>query len=399
MLAILAKNILFLPFIMSFIPFALPDIGQEEIERVVNCMQSGWLTTGPATKEFEQNFSTYLGTDPQTVSVNSATSGLLLAMEALGIGAGDEVITTPYTFSSTAMMVVQLGAKPVFVDVDPVTLNIDVTKIEAAITERTKAILPVHFAGLSCDLQVIRAIADRHGLKVIDDAAHALPTRYRGQLIGATPYVDATVFSFYATKTITTGEGGMIATASKEVAERCRIMRLHGISRDAFDRYISPEVKWYYEIVAAGYKCNLTDIASSIGIEQLKKSDRFQQRREEISNIYRAAFKDLPVILPATAPEGDMHAWHLFTLRLRDDAPLSRDEFIARMHKEFQIGCSVHFIPLHLHPFWRDSFHLKADDYPCAVDAYQRVVSLPIYTKMSSKEVDAVVAATQKLLS
>ena len=384
---------------MSFIPFAFPDIGEEEIARVTDCMRSGWLTSGPMTKQFEEDFSAYLGGRPQTVSVNSATAGLLLAMEALGIGEGDEVITTPYTFSSTAMMAVHLGARPVLVDVDPVTLNIDPARIEAAITERTKAIVPVHFAGLPADLAAIRQIADRHGLKVIDDAAHALPARYRGQLVGATSYTDATVFSFYATKTITTGEGGMIATSSKEVADRCRIMRLHGISRDAFDRYVSKDVKWYYEIVAEGYKCNLTDIAASIGIEQLKKADAFQQRRQAISEIYCKAFKDLPVILPAPAPEDGLHSWHLFSLRLRDDAPLSRDEFINRMHKEFHIGCSVHFIPLNLHPYWRDALGLSENDFPHAVDAFKRVISLPIYTKMTPAEVDAVVKATCTLLS
>ena len=236
-----------------FLPFALPDIGEEEIAEVVDSLRSGWVTTGPKTKRFEQEFADFLGGGCEAIAVNSATAGLHLALEAIGIGAGDEVITTPYTFTATAEVVRYLGAHPVFVDIDPATLNIDVSKIEAAITPRTKAIMPVHFAGLSCDMDAIIRLARKHGLKVVEDAAHALPTRTNDKLIG-TLDSDATVFSFYATKTITTGEGGMVVTRDPAIAARCRVMRLHGISRDAFDRYVSAKPSWQYEVVAPGFK-------------------------------------------------------------------------------------------------------------------------------------------------
>jgi len=255
----------------DFLPFALPDIGEEEIAEVMDSLRSGWLTTGPKAKRFEQDFAAFVGDGVEAIAVNSATAGLHIALEAAGIKEGDEVITTPYTFTATAEVVRYLNAHPVFVDIEPGTFNIDPAKIESAITSRTKAIIPVHFAGLACDMDRIIKIAQKHGLKVVEDAAHALPTTYKGKLIG-TFDSDATVYSFYVTKTIATGEGGMVVTRNKKVSERCRVMRLHGIDRDVFNRYSSKKPSWHYEIIAPGFKYNMTDIAASLGIQQLKKS-------------------------------------------------------------------------------------------------------------------------------
>ncbi|WP_374338297.1 DegT/DnrJ/EryC1/StrS family aminotransferase [Leeia sp.] len=384
-----------------FLPFALPDIGEEEIAEVVDALRSGWVTTGPKTRQFEADFAQYLGSseaDPlQAISVNSATAGLHLALEAIGIQPGDEVITTPYTFTASAEVIRYLGAHPVFVDIDPATFNIDPEKIEAAITPRTRAIIPVHFAGLACDMTRILQLARQHGLKVVEDAAHTLPSRHRGALIG-TLQSEATVFSFYATKTITTGEGGMVVMRDKALAQRCRTMRLHGINRDAFDRYVSKTPAWYYEVVAPGFKYNLTDIASALGIQQLKKADRFQQRRQQMAERYNAALSDLPLILPPKATiAGDSHSWHLYVLQVRPEAGINRDQLIQAM-ADRGIGCSVHFIPLHLQPYWRDTYALKPEDFPHALQVYQGAFSLPLYTRMSDADVERVIAALRGIL-
>lgn len=381
----------------KYIHFSPPNISDEEIKGVVQCLESGWLTAGIRVREFEEDFAAFIGQKAQAIAVNSATAGLLLALEAIGVGPGDEVITTPYTFSSTAMNVVHLGATPVFVDVDPVTFNIDPAEIEAAITGKTKAIIPVHFAGLACDMEAIFDIAKRHNLRIIEDAAHALPTTWNKQLIG-TLQSDATVYSFYATKTITTGEGGMIVTRDEEIAKRCRITRQNGISKDVFDRYTSERPKWHYEVVAQGYKCNMTDVGASIGIPQLRKAYDFHKRRSEIQAQYRKAFANLPLILPAEAPEGDTHSWHLFVIRLTDDAPISREAFIETMSAQYQIGCSVHFIPLNLHSFWQNKLGVDENSFPVAVDAYSRAVSLPLHTKMTDEDVERVIAAVRDIL-
>lgn len=381
----------------SFLPFALPDIGEEEISEVVDALRSGWVTTGPKTKQFETLFADFVGGGVEAIAVNSATAGLHLALEAVGIGAGDEVITTPYTFTATAEVVRYLGAHPVFVDIDPATFNIDVSKIEAAITPKTKAIIPVHFAGLACDMSGILAIAKRHNLRVIEDAAHALPTIYNGKLIG-TLESDATVYSFYATKTITTGEGGMVVTRNPEIAQRCRTMRLHGISRDAFDRYTSSKPAWYYEVVAPGFKYNMTDMAAALGIHQLKKAWKFQERRAEMAGQYDHELAGLPLLLPPHAPGEDMHAWHLYVIRLNGGSGTGRDGFIEEMARR-GIGCSVHFIPLHLHPYWRDTYKLKPDDFPHALKTYESAVSLPLYTKMTHSDHAKVIAAVKDVLA
>lgn len=381
----------------SFLPFALPDIGNEEIEEVVDSLRSGWVTAGPKTKKFEQDFNEFLGGGLETIAVNSATSGLHLALEALGVSAGDEVITTPYTFTATAEVVRYLGAKPVLVDINKDTFNLDVTQIEDAITPQTKAIIPVHFAGLACDMSTIINIAHRHGIKIVEDAAHALPTRYQGDLIG-TLQSDVTVYSFYATKTITTGEGGMIVTRDKQIAKRCRVMRLHGISRDIFDRYTSSKPSWHYDVIAPGYKYNMNDLAASMGIHQLRKAARFQQRRQELAELYDNELDGLPILLPPKALDGDLHAWHLYVIRLTDKASIERDDFIKLM-SEHGVGCSVHFIPLHMLTYWRETYGFKPDDYPCALRNYERAVSLPLYTKMTNEDAERVTAAVKEILS
>lgn len=380
----------------SFLPYALPDIGEEEIAEVINALRSGWLTTGPKTKRFENDFAAFIGNGVQARAVNSATAGLHLALEAVGVAAGDEVITTPYTFTATAEVVRYLGADPVFVDIDPSTLNIDPGRIEAAITERTKAILPVHFGGLACDMEAILGIAARHGLKVVEDAAHALPTGYKGNLVGGLDS-DATVFSFYVTKNIATGEGGMVVTKDRAIADRCSVMRLHGISRDVFDRYSSNKPSWFYEVVAPGYKYNMTDLAAALGIHQLRKAWMFQKKRVAMAARYDEAFRDLPVALPPRRDEQGAHSWHLYVIRLLDNSPVSRDRFIELM-AEKGIGCSVHFIPLHLHPYWRTRYGLQPSDFPHALAAYEGAVSLPLYTKMGEADQERVIATVREII-
>ena len=381
----------------AFLPFALPDIGEEEIAEVVDSLRSGWLTTGPKTKKFEIDFSEFLGGNIEAIAVNSATSGLHLALEAVGVTTGDEVITTTHTFTATAEVVRYLGANPVFVDVDPITLNIDVKKIASAITPRTKAIIPVHLAGLAADMQPILDLAKKHNLKVIEDAAHALPTTYQGKTIG-TLASDVTVYSFYATKTLATGEGGMLVTRDPEIAKRCRVMRLHGISRDAFDRYTSTKPSWHYEVIAPGFKYNMTDLAASMGIHQLRKVKQMQEKREAIAKYYDDAFADMPLVLPAHAPVDEVHAWHLYMIRLTDDVEMRRNEFIEKMAVN-GIGCSVHYIPLHLQPYWRETYHLLPENFPASSSAYERIVSLPIYTKMSQSDRDRVVNSVRGILN
>jgi dTDP-4-amino-4,6-dideoxygalactose transaminase len=378
-----------------FLPFALPEIGEEEIAEVVDTLRSGWVTTGPKARRFEQDFVAFLG-DPalQAVAVNSATAGLHLALEALGIGPGDEVITTTHTFTATAEVVRYLGADVKLVDIDPATLNIDPALVEAAITPRTKAIVPVHFAGLAADMPRLLAIARRHGLKVVEDAAHALPATVGGRLVG-TLASDATVFSFYANKTITTGEGGMLVTRDAALAARARTMRLHGMSRDAFDRFTATVPSWYYEIVAPGFKYNLTDIAAALGLHQLRKADAFRERRARIAALYGEALAGLPLALPPRAPAGEQHAWHLYAIRLADG--IDRDRFIERLF-EAGIGCSVHYIPLHLHPYWRERYALTPAMFPASQRAYEAMVSLPIYTRMGDDDVVRVAAAVRGAL-
>lgn len=385
------------PADLPFLPFARPDIGPAEIDAVSAAMRSGWVTTGPKTKEFEQAFTAFLGGGGlQSIAVNSATAGLHLALEALGIGPGDEVIAPTLTFTATVEVVRYLGADPVLVDVDPVTLNIDPAKVRAAITPRTKAIMPVHYGGLACDMDAILAIAKEHHLKVVEDAAHALPTTWRGTLVGQLQS-DVTVFSFYANKTITTGEGGMAVTHDPALAQRMRTMRLHGMSRDAFDRFTSKTPAWYYEVVAPGFKYNMTDVAAAMGVEQLARLPQFVQRRQDLATRYHDQLAPLPLTLPADAPQGDTHAWHLYVIRLRADAPLGRDAAIQAL-SDRGIGTSVHYVPLHRHPYWRDRYQLTPEMFPQADAAYQAMISIPLFTAMGDSDQDRVIAALHEVL-
>ena len=381
----------------QFLPFALPEIGEDEITEVVNSLRSGWVTTGPKSKQFEADFAEFLGGGVEAIAVNSATAGLHLGLEALGVGPGDEVITTTHTFTASAEIIRYLGADPVFVDVDANTLCIDVKAVEAAITPRTKAIIPVHFAGRSADMQALLALARKHSLRVMEDAAHALPTTCGGQMVG-TLESDVTVFSFYANKTITTGEGGMLVTRDPEIAKRARIMRLHGISRDAFDRFTAKTPGWFYEIVAPGFKYNMTDIAASIGIHQLKKARNFQQKREKIARLYDDALASFPVIRPPHAANGDIHSWHLYVIQLDKSVKISREKFIESLYAQ-GIGCSVHYIPLHLQPYWRDTYHLTPEMFPVSQSIYERTLSLPMYSRMTEKDVLRVVEAMKVALN
>jgi len=383
------------------IPFSRPSIGEEELAEVAGVLRSGWLTSGPKVREFEEDFAKVLGGEVATVAVNSATAGLHLALEALGIGPGDEVIVPVYTFTATAAVVCHVGATPVFADIRPDSLNIDPESVEKAITSRTRAIIPVHYAGLPCDMDRIMEIARRHDLRVVEDAAHALPARHKGALVGTLPS-DATVFSFYANKTMTTGEGGMIATRDPEIADRCRIMRLHGIDQALFARYyeryrVTDKPSWYYQVIAPGFKYNLTDLAAAIGIHQLRKIYEFQEAREAITRRYDEAFADLPMRLPEKPADGGLHAWHLYAVRL-DEARLtfSRNEFIDLLRSE-GIGSSVHFIPFHLHPFWRETYDLSPADFPVADEAFRSIVSLPLFSAMMTEEVDTVIRVIDKL--
>ncbi|MDM5177335.1 DegT/DnrJ/EryC1/StrS family aminotransferase [Massilia sp. DJPM01] len=380
-----------------FLPFALPDIGDEEIAAVVDCLRSGWVTTGPRTRQFEHDFAAYLGGGVEAISVNSATAGLHLALEALGIGPGDEVIVPTLTFTATAEVVHYLGAHPVLVDADPETLNLDLAAVEAAIGPRTRAIIPVHYAGLACDMDGVLALAAAYQLNIVEDAAHAFPTRYKGRLVG-TLASDATVFSFYANKTMTTGEGGMVVTRDASLARRVRLMRIHGISQDAFDRYTSRTPAWFYDVVAAGFKYNLTDLASAMGIEQLRKIDRFLLRRQQLAQAYATGLQGLPLRLPPVPGPGSSHAWHLYVVRLEPGARLGRDELIARL-SELGIGTSVHFIPLHRHPFWRDSCGLRPEQFPVAEASFGCMLSLPLYTRMSDADQQRVIATLSELLT
>lgn len=379
-----------------FLPFAVPDIGDEEVLALTEVLRSGWLTTGAKTKAFEAAFAARVGAK-HAVAVNSCTAAMHLALEAIGLAAGDEVITTPYTFAATAEVIRYFDARPVFVDVCRDTLNINPEKIEAAVTARTRAIVPVHIAGLAADVDRILEIARRHDLRVIEDAAHAFPTQYRGRVIGSMS--DAVCFSFYATKTITTGEGGMICTDDVALAERCRIMSLHGISRDAWKRYTA-DGSWYYEVIAPGFKYNMTDVAAALGLAQLDKAERMRVARERIASRYSDAFSRIPELqLPLTACENrDQHAWHLYMLRLNlDQLSIDRAQFVEAL-RERNIGASVHFIPLHIHPYYRDKYGYSAEDFPVAHQEYLREISLPIYSKMSADDVESVIEAVSDIV-
>jgi perosamine synthetase len=393
----------------NFLPFAQPDIDDSELAEVKEALLSGWVTTGPKTKQFESEFAEYIGVE-HAIAVNSCTAAMHLALDAIGLEEGDQVITSPYTFAATAEVVRYFKAEPVFVDIDPLTLNIDPEKLVqrvSAISEknggRLKAVIPVHIGGNACEMDQIQQIAREHDLVIIEDAAHALPTEYKGRMVGA-PFSGPgetssfTCFSFYATKSITTGEGGMITTDNDQWAERCRIMSLHGISKDAWKRYTA-EGSWYYEIIAPGYKYNMTDVAAAMGLAQLRKIDQMWKRRLNIAQQYSSEFDMVDELQsPTPGPTDGQHAWHLYSLRLNlNQLSIDRNQFMEKLG-ESNIGASVHFIPLHLHPYYKDVYHYQPDDFPIAYQEYQRVISLPIYSKMTDQDVADVINAVLEIV-
>lgn len=379
---------------VSSLPFHVPDLGQEEITAVVEVLQSGWLTTGVKVKQFEDEFAAMVGSR-HAIAVNSCTAALHLGLEARAVGEGDEVIVPTMTFAATAEVVTYLKAKPILVDCTRDTLNIDPEGIERAITPRTKAIVPVHFAGHPCEMDRIQTIARAHNLCVIEDAAHALPARYHGKIIGSIS--DITCFSFYATKNITTGEGGMVTTDDAETAARIRTMSLHGLSRDAWNRYTA-QGSWYYEILYPGFKYNLTDIAAALGLAQLKKCERFWKARDRLAGLYDDGFRDLPEIIRPHAASHVQHAWHLYVIQLDlDRLSIGRNEFIQRL-QHAGIGCSVHFIPLHLHPYYRNAYGYQPTDCPTANSLYQQIVSLPLYPRMTESDIQRVITVVRGIV-
>lgn len=389
----------------DFIAFARPDIGDEEINAVVETLKSGWLSTGPRTHEFERQFAERVGAK-HAIAVNSATAGLHLAVDAIGTEADDYIITSPWTFTATAEVFRYMGAHPLFADVEPDTLNISADRVEEALAsgKRVKAIMPVHFAGLPCAMKDLVELAVGSGVRIIEDAAHSFPAQVKTPSMSDPAVIereigtigDMTVFSFYVTKTLATGEGGMITTDDPDLAKRMKVMRLHGISADVWDRYRSNKPKWYYEIIEAGYKYNLPDIASAMGLEQLKKAERFLARRTEIAKTYNEAFADLDALqLPYPGDDTRNHAWHLYVVRLNlDTLTIDRNRFIEELAAK-GIGCSVHFIPLHLQPYWRDKYDFKPEDFPVANAQFARTLSLPIYTRMTAAEVTRVIDAVR----
>ena len=377
----------------TFLPFSPPAISEEEIAAVADTLRSAWITTGPKTKRFESEFAQYLGA-PAALALNSCTAGLHLALVTLGIGPGDEVITTPMTFCSSVNVIEHVGARPVLADIEPDTLTIDPMCVAEAITPRTRAIMPVHYAGHPADMAPLLELARQHGLYLVEDAAHALPATYREQRIGTIG--DLTAFSFYATKNLTTAEGGML-TGAPELIERARLLSLHGMSRDAWKRY-DANGSWYYEVVEAGWKYNMTDIQAAIGLVQLQRLETMQRRRREIVARYNAAFGQLDALQTPTERSDAESAWHLYVLRLNlDRLSIDRARFIEEL-KARNIGTSVHFIPIHLHPYYRDKYGFQPEDFPVAYREYQRLLSLPLHPGLSDADVDDVIAAVRDVV-
>jgi perosamine synthetase len=370
----------------AFLPFHRPSIDQEEIDAVVDTLRSGWLTMGPKTRAFESAFAASVDA-PHAVAVSSATAGLHLGLDALGIGPGDEVLVPTLTFASTAATVIHTGARPILVDCEPDTLNISVADAARKWTARTKAIVPVHYAGHPCDMDAVLALAREHDAAAMEDAAHALPARYRGRPIGSLG--DLTVFSFYATKNLTTGEGGMITTRDAALAERMTSRRLHGMTRDAWKRY-TKDGTWRYDVAYPGFKYNMTDMNAALGLVQLRRLPALQAERRRIVAQYRAALSDVSAIeLPTCRPDVE-HAWHLFPVRVRaEQLRIGRNEVIQALTAA-GIGTSVHFIPLHEHSYYREVLGVRAEDLPCATAEWQRIISLPLYPGLAASDVDRV---------
>lgn len=379
----------------EFLPFSIPTIGEEEINEVVDSLKSGWITTGPKVKLFEDAIRSYTGA-PHAVALNSATAGLHVALLALGIGPGDEVITTPMTFAATVNMIVRVGAKPVLVDIEPGTLNIDAAEIRGKITANTKAVVPVHFAGQPCDMDAIFAAAEEFGLKVIEDAAHAIGTEYKGKRIGSLDSVS--VFSFHPIKNITTGEGGAVCTRDEHLAEEMSLLKFHGMSKEAWKRYAAQGTP-NYDIVLPGFKYNMLDIQAAIGIHQLRKLDSFNVRRMEIARFYNEEFASVDeIITPAPVLYQHLHAWHLYTPLIRTELLcIDRDTFMAELKKE-NIGTGLHFKSIHHHPYYRDTLQISVGQLPNADYASDRILSLPLFPKMSMEDACDVVEAVKKVI-
>ncbi|HEY9515154.1 MAG TPA: DegT/DnrJ/EryC1/StrS aminotransferase family protein [Gemmatimonadaceae bacterium] len=372
----------------EFLAFSPPSIGEEEVAEVVDTLRSDWLTTGPKTQRFERDFARYVGAR-QALALNSCTAGLHTALVALGIGPGDEVITTTMTFAATVNVIEHVGARPVLVDVEPDTLNIDPRRVEEAITRRTRAVMVVHYAGHPADMDAIEELAAAHGFAVIEDAAHAIPARYKGRMIGSGE--NPTAFSFYATKNLTTGEGGML-TGNAEFVERARPISLHGMTRDALRRY-EKGGSWRYEIEAPGFKYNMTDIQAAMGLCQLRKLEHFDQQRRDVVAAYNGAFSDEPALEIPVERADVYHAWHLYVLRLHPEMlTIGRDQFIDEL-TERNIGTSVHFIPVHTHPYYRDRYGFGSTDFPVAYSNFERMLSIPLNPRLTAAAVDDVISA------
>ncbi|SMG39962.1 DegT/DnrJ/EryC1/StrS family aminotransferase [Dethiosulfovibrio salsuginis] len=382
----------------SFLPFARPEVDEESIEDLCQSIRSGWLTTGPKTQAFEEDFSKTVGAT-YSISVSSATAGLHLAFLGLGIEPGDEVITTPMTFVATVNAAIWAGATPVLVDIDPKTLNIDVEQLEGAITDRTKAIVPVHFAGLPCDMDRIEAMAEKHGLAIVEDAAHALGASYRGRPIGADRGPRrCSVFSFHPTKNITTGEGGMVCTSDEDLAERISVLRQHGMSKGAWNRYAA-KGNPHYDVLFPGFKANMMDIQAAIGRGQLKKLDSFNSRRKTIVDRYREAFKDQPgLTLPGTPAYDHVHSWHIFTPLVDvDKLDIDRDGFMGAM-RELNLGTALHYQALHLFSYYQETYRWRKGDFPNAEMVSDRIVSLPLFPAMTDFDVEDVINGVRSVM-
>ncbi|MDJ0307157.1 MAG: DegT/DnrJ/EryC1/StrS aminotransferase family protein [Dehalobacter sp. 4CP] len=378
----------------QFLPYALPLIEDDDIAAVVDSLRSNWISKGPKTGEFEKRFAEYIGVK-HAIALNSCTAGLHIALLAAGVGAGDEVITTAMTFAASSNVIIHCGATPVLVDIDPQTMNIDPEKIEEKITSKTEAIIPVHLAGLPCEMDKIMQIAKKYNLFVLEDAAHGTYTKYKDRMVGTIG--DAAAFSFYATKNLATGEGGMVTTNDDELANKMRVLSLHGMSRNAWNRF-SEKGSWYYEIEYPGYKYNMTDIQAAMGMTQLAKLESMQARREVIWQRYNAAFNKLPEIEVPTDFTYARHARHLYMIRLNlDKLAVDRAAFIELL-KEENIGTSVHYIPLPYHPYYRDTFGYKPGDFPKTEALYERIISLPLYPRMSDTDVQDVIEAVQRVI-
>lgn len=381
----------------EFLVFGSPALGEAEIEEVVQSLRSGWLGTGPKVARFEQDFAAYKGVaENRVAAVNSCTAALHVSLIAAGIGPGDEVITTPMTFAATVNAIIHSGATPVLADIDPVTMNIDPAQIEARISDKTRAILPVHMAGRPCDMAAIMRIARQHNLLVIEDCAHAIETEYHGQKAGA--FGDFGCFSFYVTKNVVTGEGGMIVAQKEEDIARAKVLALHGMSKDAWRRFSDEGYKHYY-VVECGFKYNMMDIQAALGIHQLARVEENWQRRRVIWQMYQQAFAALPVTRPVEAEANTRHAYHLYTL-LIDEARcgVSRDQFLDAMtaHK---IGVGVHYLSIPEHPYYQQRFGWRPEDYPYAMRVGRQTVSLPLSPKLSNGDVEDVIASVIHIIS